>query len=257
MAWLLREEQGIKYYRSSLLAGLPWLVHAFSTRGAGKRPEGGDGVGLADQQAERRRFFALFQLSFTQVYMVNQVHGADVITVEKTAAWDPTPEADGLLTNLPGVGLATVHADCVPVLIVDPVRRAIAAIHAGWKGTLAQIVPKALQQMSREYGTVPEDCWAAIGPAIGACCYRVSAERFKLFQKSCPEVGLIEQDGIYALDLVAINHHYLRSMGLSDARIDPANLCTSCQREDFYSYRREQTTGRMLSLIAIKEKGKE
>ena len=228
----------------------------FSTRGGG-RPEAEGGAGRLDQAEARRRFFALFQLSPEKVQLVKQVHGADLLTVKHPADRSPMPEADGLLTNLPGVGLATVHADGVPVLIVDPVRRAIAAVHAGWKGTLAQIVPEALQQMRREYGTVPEDCWAALGPAIGACCYRVSADRFKLFAARSPGVGLIEQDGIYALDLVAINHHYLRALGVPDERIDPANLCTACHPEAFYSYRREQTTGRMLSLVAIKEKGKE
>ena len=256
MAWQRQEEQGIRYYRSSLLAGLPWLVHAFSTRGTGKAPEGEENAGT-DQAEERRRFFALFRLSPAQVRMVKQVHGTAVHVVAKAAGGEQTPEADALVTNLPGVGLATVHADCVPVLIVDPVRRAIAAVHAGWKGTLAQIVPKTLAQMEREYGTVPEDCWAAIGPAVGACCYRVSAERYKLFQESGLAAGLIEQDGIYALDLAAINRHYLRALGVPDERIDPANLCTACHPEVFYSYRREQTTGRMLSLIAIKENGKE
>ncbi|HBT16869.1 MAG TPA: hypothetical protein DEB05_07950, partial [Firmicutes bacterium] len=69
---------------------------------------------------------------------------------------------------------ATVHADCVPALVVDPVHRAIAAVHAGWKGTLAGIVQKTVRQMGKRYGSEPVDCWAAIGPAIGDCCYRVS-----------------------------------------------------------------------------------
>lgn len=259
MTWQLQEDNGIKYYRSTLLAAFPWLAHGFSTRWVSKEQGVDSGLGSENatdeaesEEEKRRRFFALFQLSLEQVHMVQQVHGDVVIAVEETAGRGPTQEADGLMTNLPGVGLATVHADCVPVLLVDPVRRVIAAVHAGWKGTLAGIVPKALQQMSRKYGSVPETCWAAIGPAIGACCYPVSCERFRMFQNLSSSVGLVEQDGSYALDLVAINYHYLLGQGLPAERIDPANLCTACHGEDFYSYRREQTTSRMLSVIALK-----
>ena len=258
MAWQLQVINGMRYYHSQLLAGLPWLVHGFSTRW-GQRGEVwidfnlGYGLGESAEVTEhRRRFFALFQLTAGQVHTVKQVHGDEIITVDNINANGELLEADGLMTNLSGVGLATVHADCVPALVVDPVHRAIAAVHAGWKGTLAGIVQKTVRQMGKRYGSEPVDCWAAIGPAIGDCCYRVSRERFRLFQTTWPEVELLTSGEGYSLNLEKINYHHLVNSGLRTENIDCANLCTSCQVESFYSYRREQETGRMLSLVALK-----
>lgn len=248
MVWQVQESNGIRYCRSQLLAAFPWLRQGFSTRDPA--PAVGDEAGAA--QEYRRRFLALFQLTPEQTQMVKQVHGDTVLTVDELRPGTELPEADAMITNRPGVGLATIHADCVPVVLVDPVRRVIAAVHAGWKGTLAGIVRKTVARMEAEYGCVPEECWAAIGPAIGSCCYRVPPERIALFAAKWPEFdfGVSQQDS--TLDLALLNQKFLENCGLRPERIDNARLCTACRPTDFYSFRRERATGRMLSLVVMK-----
>lgn len=254
MPWERREDNGICYYRSRLLAAFSWLGQAFSTRGPARESTGvgaEKATGIKDR-TETAGFFRLFGLTPDRVQMVKQVHGDGVLVVEEPRSGEELPVADAMITNRLGVGLATIHADCVPVVLVDPVRRVIGAVHAGWKGTLAGIVPKTLARMEAEYGSRPADCWAAIGPAIGACCYRVSPERIKLFQEKWPQLDLAGAYQEAVLDLAAINRQFLEDLGVAPGHIDQAGLCTSCQSADFYSFRREQTTGRMLSLIVMK-----
>ncbi len=253
MAWILRETNGIKYYSSQLLSSFSWLVQGFSTRWQ-ENTAGlnfGSSLGEKELQEAHKRFFTVFGLQPDQVHTVRQVHGDLIIIIDQFKKERRPLEADGLMTNLSGVGLATIHADCVPVIIVDPVHRAIAAIHAGWKGTLAGIVEKAIQQMYIRYETEPNTCRAAIGPAIGECCYQVSAERYRLFQDKWPELNLDGQKDVYSLNLEEINKRLLLKSGLHLANIDVAGLCTSCHKI-FYSYRRARESGRMLSLVALK-----
>lgn len=248
MAWQLVESNGIRYCRSQLLAAFPWLKQGFSTRNQAP------GV-PADAEAEaeyRRRFLGLFGLSPAQTQLVKQVHGDTVLKVEQLRPGKELPEADAMITDRPGIGLATIHADCVPVILVDPVHRVIAAVHAGWKGTLAGIVRKTVARMEAEYGSVPAECYAAIGPAIGSCCYRVPPERVALFAEKWPELDLIVSRQESTLDLALINQKFLENCGLLPAKIDNARLCTACHHTAFYSFRREQATGRMLSLVVMK-----
>ncbi|HHT49330.1 MAG TPA: peptidoglycan editing factor PgeF [Firmicutes bacterium] len=247
MPWEQREVNGVRYYRSQLLAQFPWLEQGFSTR-APVSPVTKPGV----EEEYRRRFFALFGLTPDRIQMVRQVHGDRVLVIDRPQPGLELPEADAMITNQPGVGLATIHADCVPVVLVDPVRRVIAAVHAGWKGTLAGIVGQTIKRMEAEYGSKPADCWAAIGPAVGSCCYRVSRERIKLFQEKWPGLDWRAAEKRGVLDLAALNQQCLEKLGVRPARIDPARLCTACRDTDFYSFRREQTARRMLSLIMMK-----
>ncbi|NLM36637.1 MAG: peptidoglycan editing factor PgeF [Firmicutes bacterium] len=248
MTWQLVESNGIRYCRSQLLADFPWLQQGFSTR---DQAPGGRAAAETEQEY-RRRFFGLFQLTPEQTQLVKQVHGDTVLKVEELRPGKEWPEADAMITNRPGIGLATVHADCVPVILVDPVHRAIAAVHAGWKGTLAGIIRKTVARLGVEYGSVPAECYAAIGPAIGSCCYRVSPERVALFAEKWPELDLTASRQESTLDLALINQKFLENCGFPPEQIDNARLCTACHHGDFYSFRREQVTGRMLSLVVMK-----
>ena len=265
IAWVVRTEGDLRVYRSELLCQLPWLDQGFSTRTGGCStgpyatlnlgPVTGD---LPSRVAiNRERFFAVFGLTPEKVRGVKQVHGKKVFVLREqgvAGAEAELPVADGLVTALPGVAVTTVHADCVPIIIVDPVHRGVAAVHAGWRGTLAGIVFNALETMRVEYQTDPGDCWAAIGPAIGKCCYRVPQERIDLFYSRWPDLAGGEQPG-GCLDLAGINRDLLRKAGLAGSNIDLAGICTSCRQEEFFSYRRDRgETGRMLSLAVLKER---
>lgn len=248
MAWQVRESNGIRYCRSKMLAAFPWLQQGFSTRcsAPGAREEAGA------EEEYRRRFLAIFQLAPDQTQLAKQVHGDTVLIIDQLQPGKELPEADAMITNRPGVGLATIHADCVPVVLVDPVHRVIAAVHAGWKGTLAGIVRKTVARMGEEYGSVPAECYAAIGPAIGSCCYRVPPERIALFAEKWPEFDFAAFQEESTLDLALINQQFLENCGFRPEQIDNARVCTACHHTDFYSFRRERATGRMLSLIVMK-----
>jgi len=153
-------------------------------------------------------------------------------------------EGDALLTAEPGMTVSIRTADCFPILLADPVHRAVAAVHAGWRGTAAEIVQETLGHMRREYGTLPTDVSAAIGPGIGVCCYQVGEEVARRFGK----------DTGGNLDLADENLRQLTRAGVPRGQIDLTGACTFCDAERFYSFRREgERAGRMISFIGIRK----
>ena len=152
-------------------------------------------------------------------------------------------EGDALLENLPGSVVAVKTADCIPVLLVDERSRAVAAVHAGWRGTAARIAAGAVAAMAARFGTRAEDLHAAIGPGIGKCCYEVG-----------PEVAVqFGGQGRGHIDLAAANRRQLEESGVTPQRIYASNLCTMCRGEEFDSFRRDQkAAGRMYSFAGIR-----
>lgn len=157
-----------------------------------------------------------------------------------------------MVTAEPGVRLAVRTADCLPVLIADPQRRVIAAIHAGWRGTAAAIALQTIRVMEREFAVSPENLHAAIGPGIGACCYEVGSDVARLFARWID--GYATASGATKLNLAEINRCQLIEAGLPDRQIYGANLCTHCIDAEFHSYRRDGAlAGRMISAIEIRQ----
>jgi YfiH family protein len=200
--------------RSSLLSELPWLDHGFGTR---HEPVSQDGMAT-----------------------LRQIHSARVLPA---AAPGVTGEADALVTDRPGLPLSVRTADCYPIFLADLETRAVAAIHAGWRGTAARIVPEALKQMQDLYGTNPDHVWAAIGPGIGVCCYEVGEDVAQRFGQSAGK-----------LDLAAANYTQLRESGVPDRNIEVLRRCTFCEPAEFHSFRRDKDrAGRLISRILRKE----
>ncbi len=161
-------------------------------------------------------------------------------------------EGDALITGLVGARVGVRTADCVPILLADTRTRAVAAIHAGWRGTVQRIVSKAVDEMKAKFSTSPRDVVAAIGPAIGPCCYQVGAEVAVLFRDWFPERN--DFGGPAHLDLAEANRRQLLSADVAAERIWVAEVCTCCQGEEFFSWRRElQRTGRMLNAAGIRQ----
>jgi YfiH family protein len=159
-------------------------------------------------------------------------------------------EGDALLSGVQTVGVKT--ADCIPILLVDERHRAVAAVHAGWRGTVARIAQKAIQAMSDRWGTAPKDLHAAIGPGIGACCYEVGPEVSAQFAELFPERRDLGKR--VKIDLVEANRRQLLQVGVAAERIYAANLCTFCDAGQFHSFRRDgEAAGRMISFIGIVE----
>lgn len=190
---------------------------------------------------------------------VKQVHGTDLLVIDA-----PNPdfahfhalECDGIITNQPQVLIGVTVADCVPVLLHDPVKGAIAALHAGWKGTAGEICKKGVAALRELFGSDPAGILAAIGPAIGPCCYEVDAPVMEAFKKgpSGWDLHAVPRGaGKWGLDLPGANRRQLKEAGLSDDNISVSTMCVSCNPELFFSYRRDGgETGRQMGFIMLK-----
>jgi YfiH family protein len=190
---------------------------------------------------------------------VTQVHGSDLLLLDQ-----PNPdfshfqklECDGIITNQPEVMIGVCVADCVPVLLLDPVSRVVAALHAGWKGTAEGIVRKGVEAMVSEFGGNPGQILAAVGPAIGPCCYEVDepvASAFDRqgsdFQASAKASG----EGKWRLDLVEANRRQLLRAGIAEHNLETTSFCVCCEKDLFFSYRRDKgETGRQMGFIMLK-----
>jgi YfiH family protein len=171
---------------------------------------------------------------------LKQIHSARVLVADEAGGC--VGEGDAVITNRAGVPVSVRTADCLPILLVDPDRGAVAAIHAGWRGTAAHIVQEAVERMYAEFGSDPAGIHAAIGPGIGVCCYEVGAEVASQF-------GM---EGAARIDLASENLRQLRQAGLLGASIDVLGLCTKCDAARFHSYRRDkESAGRMISYVRI------
>jgi YfiH family protein len=211
-------------FRADNLERLPWLEHGFGTR-----------LSLPDHKP-------------TETATLKQIHSDRVLLAE---AAGNQGEGDALISNRPGLTLAIRTADCLPILIADPKNHAIAAVHAGWRGAVADIAAKAALALTRQFGSRPEELLVAIGPGIGACCFEVGAEvavRFVSFFPERPDLN-----GRTKIDLAETIRRQLRRNGVTLGQIVTADLCTCCQADTFHSYRRDrEAAGRMVSSIRIR-----
>jgi polyphenol oxidase len=166
----------------------------------------------------------------------------------------PLGTGDAILSEEPGVTVAIRTADCLPILIVDPRTRAVAAVHAGWRGVVAEIAPKATERMRLEFGSRPEDLEVAIGPGIGACCFEVGPEVAILFQGYFPERH--DLNGRSKVDLVETVVRQLGRNGVTSSQIDALMLCSCCNPKLFESYRRDRgEAGRMVAAVGVRNAG--
>ncbi|MBI5886184.1 MAG: peptidoglycan editing factor PgeF [Deltaproteobacteria bacterium] len=192
-----------------------------------------------------------------KIVTVNQVHGDTVLCLdEKTLAWYDSPvDADAIITALPDIPIGVLTADCVPILIYDPVKNVAAAVHAGWKGTVKGVVVAAVKAMSGRFDSSPADLRAAIGPHIRECCLRVGDDVREAFAASFGEIdNLFHIDAVgLRLDLRAANLRQMVGVGLDVNHITTDAPCTACHTDRFYSYRKEGgKTGRQLSFIMVR-----
>lgn len=229
--------------------------HGFSTRLGGVSTGIFESLNLGHRRGDDpekvrenyRRFCAATGTDDKAIIMTNQVHGSAVKVVTradvKPDLLAPTPfEADGLATNVPGVTLCIFSADCIPILLFDPVKKAVAAAHAGWRGTAAAIAGKAVETLAREYGSDPANLCAAIGPGIGKCCFETdgdvpAAMTAALGGLAEPFMTRTGAEGKWHVDLKAINAAVLVRAGLAAAHIDVSGDCTCCQHDRFWSHR--------------------
>jgi hypothetical protein len=290
-----KSKNQIEVVRAQIFSELDWLVSGFSTRSGGKTtvygsaPDSGElnlGFTAADSSrnvlGNRNRFLKeLAGHSALPMVTAHQIHSSLIRRVgSQDAAERALWKADGMMTAEPGLLLAIQTADCIPVLIADRGKRAVAAFHAGWRGTLKRIVETGVGRMRLEFGSRPRDLVAAIGPGIGQCCYAVGEEVRSEFRSQFAYADSLFRDvydsdpvkekypllfltarapghsnigpGLH-LDLVEANRRQLIDAGLDPDSISVVGDCTSCRCDRYFSYRAEHGfTGRMLSVVGIR-----
>lgn len=246
------------------------FTNGFSTRLGGVSPFPENSLNLAgfnEDAAEnilenRRRFLKLFSGAWTLTGCW-QVHGADVRLVKDEQDAQPVPGVlgdgiycDALVSDAARVLIGVKTADCVPILLGDPKTGAFAAVHAGWRGTVAAIVTHALHRMANEYGTRSADVRAVIGPAAASCCYEIGAEVIATFKEKFPNSDKLftpTRAGHARIDLFEANRDQLLAAGVKPDKIHISGLCTMCRTDLFFSYRREKRiqgkTGRLMAVI--------
>lgn len=259
------KSNGLIYYQFEQWRNTPGLIHGVFTRlgGVSAAPWASLNLGASvgdDPQAvacNAERFYTALDLDRSRACTVWQVHGAETVI-----ATEPRPDhrwlaqADAILTEQPNLPLSMRFADCVPVLLYDPVRPAIGLVHAGWRGTMADVVGSALRAMAETFGTQAADVQAAIGPSIGPECYQVGSE---VVDATRAAFGTIDNfvhyaaDGSAHLDLWAANRKALERAGVE--QIEISGLCTACHTDEFFSHRAEHgRTGRFGAVMALTER---
>lgn len=244
------------FHRPALLTTLSGLVAAESTRHGGVSPAPYTSLNLGintddapdNVRENRRRWLANWHLTEAQLATSYQVHGT---AVQVATQGGRTHGYDALITNVPGLMVGVTVADCTPILVVDTRHRAVAAIHAGWRGTVGGIVASTLRTMQRDYGTQPADCLAYVGTCIDACSFEVGPDVANHFAANRTTVD--PRTGKAMVDLKQANADQLRDFGLLDDQIEVSPFSTVLHNADYFSHRLERgLTGRMLVLIGFR-----
>jgi hypothetical protein len=244
-------QANVTFFRAPLLAAISGVVYAFSTRRAEGNDFtlGGDGPAIRDNWA---RFSSAVGLEAWPIGHLTQVHSNRVHWVRDNEFANASPEGDGAGTSLGGIALGVATADCVPILLASVRGTAVAASHAGWRGTGEAVVRKTVEAMVAEARVVPEDLAAVIGPHIGVCCMEVGEEVVEWFAQ--PEIFERRPEWHRPhLNLARANRLQLLAEGLRPENIQVSTLCTHCRSDLFHSYRRDgESAGRMFSAIGIR-----
>ena len=201
--------------------------------------------------------FLAMGLKNAEIVSLNQIHSNRIHMVESAGSQEMEKcEGDGLVTNIENVALMIKTADCFPVLIVDPIHRAVGAVHSGWRGTLARILPGAIEEMAGQYRSDPARLMAAIGPGIRECCFEVDEEVARLFKEAYPGESTArprtDVPGKYFVDIARVLKVQLTQAGVPPENQYDSGMCTCCNTREFFSWRAEgAAAGRMISAIAL------
>ena len=271
MDFSLKTTQGISFLSCDAFERTGGIAHGFSTRLGGVSEGVWSGLNLGynrgdgpDRVRENfRRFCTAIGGDYEGLVKTRQVHGHHVQPVTATdKGMDPIPpapwETDGLITDVPGLCLAVFCADCVPVLLYDPVRKCIAAVHSGWRGTASAIAARAAEQMAADYGCARSSILAAIGPSIGRCCFETHADvpdemTAALGPLAAPHIDSLPS-GKFRVDLKGIIRSTLLDAGLKATHIDVSDHCTACRSDLYWSHRvLGDQRGSMAAMIQLTE----
>ena len=182
------------------------------------------------------------QVDVSKVVFMNQVHGDNVVVISGD---EPTPTCDAMITNQKGIALAVMVADCIPILLYDPVHEAIGVVHAGRSGSALHVGTRCIETMHKNYGSMAKEMKIWMGPCIRECCYEVGKEVTVGLEK-CLHV----KQNRYFLDLPLFNKEDFLALGVEEKNIMDSKICTCCEKE-YFSYRRDTITGRFAGVICL------
>lgn len=259
---------------SELLSSMPGVVHGITRRVAGMGTANGN-VGdtaprdPADAWEMRKLWAAAIGFDPERLVRTGQVHENNVFVVREEHAGmgrrrdTPTPgTADAMITNAVNVPIMTLAADCLPLLMYDPVQRAVAAVHAGWRSTVLDIAGETVRAMQQEYGTDPADLLAFLGPAIGVCCNEVGPEVTAAWRGVASDLGPLMESAVTRpsvkehFDVPRANMLLLQRAGLPPDHIEVSSVCTKCNLIEWFSHRGQgPATGRQGGVIMLVETG--
>ncbi|WP_026476384.1 peptidoglycan editing factor PgeF [Alkaliphilus transvaalensis] len=269
MNYRIIEKEGVKLVQFTRLEEIDFVKHGFSTRTGGVSSEPFSQLNLGrktDDSIENirentKRFCKAVGVKFEDLVVSDQVHKDKIqIVTAKDRGKGFTKEMDfenidAMITNERNVPLITYFADCVPLYLVDPIKKVVGLAHAGWPGTVLKIGKKTVEKMMAEYKSKPEEIIVVIGPSIGQCCYEVSEDVINKFNTNFTDASsfvVSKGGGKYMLDLWQANRIALKEIGVLDRNIEVSKICTGCTTNLFFSHRKEKgNTGRMASIIEL------
>ena len=257
---------GVPYLSYPLLEETGAVKHGFSTKLGGVSTGSCATMNISTTRGDapeavaenRRRIGAAIGVRPEDMTYTHQTHTTNVAVVRAEDRGRRFLETDGLVTNVPGICLVTFYADCVPLFLVDPVKKAIGLSHSGWRGTVGKMGKVTVQAMMREYGSRPEDIVAAIGPSICQDCYEVSEDVIDRFRDSFneavwPKLFYRKENGKYQLDLWRANEEVFLEAGIRRENLAVTNLCTHCNQEVLFSHRATgEKRGNLSAFLALK-----
>jgi len=255
----LKSRSSLPYFEIPGLADLSWLRHAFLTRRGGTSSPPYDSLNLSDHHGDRKEdvsknrnlVAATFSLEPGRLVSLGQVHQDKILLFR-----EPLPAVfsftgyDAAITNSPNTFLSILTADCLPIFVVDTRKKVVAAVHAGRQGTGLQIVRKVLKRMEEVFRCSLRNLFISLGPSIGSCCYEVDD---RVFLREWEPFSTSSGDGKWRVNLAGINLFQLKEEGIEEDQIFTVDLCTGCNKDLFFSYRKEGRTGRQVSFIGILE----
>ncbi|MFZ5572111.1 MAG: peptidoglycan editing factor PgeF [Thermodesulfobacteriota bacterium] len=255
-------QNGLSWLEFPHLSGQPLLAHAVFTRtnGYSSSPFDSLNVGLhvgdRETHVRQNRKAVLSCFDAMELIEIQQVHGSRILVLDGHDLPDgfgadrEMARGDALITNLPGKLLLIQVADCQPVMIHDPVRRVIANIHSGWRGSIVNIIGRAVTTMKERFGCRPRHLLAGIGPSLGPCC-----AEFIHYRKEIPQPFWRYLNGSRHFDFWSLSRDQLVAAGVPPDHIQTSELCTRCRPDLFFSYRHTKVTGRLAAVIGLRGAG--
>lgn len=252
-----RKKNNLLYLTFDIIEAYPDVVHGIFTRQRGKSTGAFSSLNVGANSGDdphsvfhnRQAIAGCF--GDPSLFFLSQVHGTHIVAYDdrtmSNGGYDAPPEADGTICSKPGVMLVVQVADCQSVMLHDPVQKAVANIHAGWRGSIGNIIGRCIEAMKRRFGSDPADIVAGIGPSLGPCC-----AEFIHYKTEIPESFWKYRDAQNRFNFWQASHDQLAACGIAPENIEWSNICTRCNTHLFYSYRQANITGRFASVIGMR-----